>query len=605
VPYDQSAPGQCQFDGTRFLGAMAAAQVDRRISAPKPTAERRKMGRGEHETMQLREIRRRAKSAGSRCKGFVGSVALVVVFLVMIAAFYSFSAPTVKGGGQTHLTPACIPCPAGTTGSCYPNCTSGGGGGGGGCPKATVSVSIVSTSWQATNVKINWTTNPSTGVDSIVSWANSTIYNEGYYSSTEDVGSSTSIYINFLEPSTTYHFQIAGEASCYLPGDAYGTGATSSDTVTTFSGTVKDPNGALPPTNLLVLASCVLQGMWNSRSLNGSTWAKVTSSGSYSMSEPQWFNTHTNTWYACTNGGGGYSINVVNSPDTIIAGGNFENPQWVGHWNETVVTWAPQVVDFVLPLNYVSPYFPVILDFSDAPAQYSNIAFTSGTTSTLTTALTYSFSLGGGGFTGSYSTTTSDTFSVGSSGGVSSSVGNLDYIIQRETSGTVEFDAIYYSWSLPAVNLYGAYLNGEPAQQNPSYMQPLSWLVPGAQNEYYLVDQSVEKTMQDVLISAPGQDYTGTVTTETTTASTGDFGVSFSMPVALAGAPSLTIGVSAGWSQTSSTTYTNTLSWSVGVPGSGGSALCVDVFGQGGTFPDADMIGIYTWAPVNGACSGG
>ena len=84
------------------------------------------------------------------------------------------------------------------------------------------------------------------------------------------------------------------------------------------------------------------------------------------------------------------------------------------------------------------------------------------------------------------------------------------------------------------------------------------------------------------------------------------FSVGFSVSVSLPGGPSASFNAHTGWSQTSSTSSGWDLQWSIG----GATAECYDVFGEGGNpnaYPvtNADMVGIYMWAPVNGLCTGG
>jgi hypothetical protein len=244
----------------------------------------------------------------------------------------------VLASGPVNQSPDCVPCP---DGGCYPQCGGGGGGGGGGgCSAPTLSNVVVTP--HATNVTVSWSINP-TGSSSYFDWGNTTSY--GY---SDNVGTNTALFVDYLNSATTYYFEIQSfEQNCGNAAVWQGSFTTSSDSMTTFSGIVTDPNNGLPPTNTFLLAYCVLFPPQVSGS--GYTAAETSSTGHYSMPAPQWYNNKILQWEPCSAGGGGYLVTVFSSPTTLL-GSNVNNPAWPGHWNETIVTWAPQVVNFYINL---------------------------------------------------------------------------------------------------------------------------------------------------------------------------------------------------------------------------------------------------------------
>ena len=281
----------------------------------------------------------------------------------------------------------------------------------------------------------------------------------------------------------------------------------------------------------------------------------------------------------------------------------YDNTLVPGYFNETIFVWNAQNVSFYLPKNFVSPYFPAVLDFSNAVGGASTISFTQAETESYTTTLSESWNLGagGGGLSGTSSDSTVNSYTAG--GGVKQVGGTLDYVVQQMESGTVAFSAFNRTWAQTAIGLYGAYLNGQPAGQVPGFHQPSDWMTPQnftSKNLYYATS-GLGKVMDAAGDNVSGFFYTGSITTQTTTESSGGYSLSFTLSASLPGVGSASFGMSAGWSQTSSTTYTNTLDWEVGVP-PGGSSICIDVFGQGGSGTYADVIGIYVW-PYSPSCT--
>jgi hypothetical protein len=454
---------------------------------------------------------------------------------------------------------------------------------------------------QSTNVTITWQESPNfSNTSNWFNWGNTTNY--GFTSNPSYNGVTYTVFLDFLEPQTVYHFQIEIEPSyhsCtteYVSSSNYGTFTTLPEAVyvgqygAVIMGVVYNANGQRAPMGLEVYVQCTGYNLW-------SQYTFTNAQGAYSMT-PALGQT------GCPQYGKGYYIVELLNTGTIKA-------QWPGYWNESVVIWAVQCVNFYLPLNHLSAYFPEVLDFSNAAAGYSTISYSAGTSTSYTTGLAYSWSAGVGGLGASGTSDSSTTYNVGSSGGFQQQGGTLDYIVQMETSGTVAFNAINRTWSMSNLQLVGGMLNGEPAAQDPQFVQPSDWLTPMAMNQssntptpFFVYNGGASKYLEDVPAKTPGFDYTGGVTTSTTLSVSGGYSISFSLSFSLAGVVPVNVGVSGQWSQSSSTTYTQELTYSIGMPPTGGSPFCFDVIGQGGGGTTADMFGIYTWSlNAQGGCT--
>lgn len=535
---------------------------------------------------------------------FVQLVSIAIALVSILSVLGIVAGNARASGGQSGNPAVCEP------GTCCPP-----GGCKSTCPTPYVIDLAAGVPVNSTNATIRyWATasSPLPGGTANVYWGTTTSY--GITAATGQAFvtelSPTSDFINFLQPSTKYYYEITATGTCTdskgthtytgtLTG-SWSTGTT--DAMTTLSGVVSDSTGAVF-SNGLVEAFCMnLPSGAETVVSEGVT----SSSGYYSIAVPGYDT--SNGDYQCT--GGSYPIKVqfFNQQTIYYVGSTaYESNQWTGHWNETVFIFAPQVVNFVVPLNYISPYFPVYLDFSNAAAGYSTIGFEAGTSSSFTTTLGYSWSIGTGtglGMSGSSSTST--TYTVQTTTGISQNGGNLDYIIQMETTGDVEFNALAYAWAVPTITLFGAWLNGEPAQQNSNFVQPTVWLAPwnyASNGGYFLTDTTVQKSMDGVYLNDPGFTYSYGVTTESTTSSTGGYAISFNLALTIPGGPSVTGSVGMSWSETSTSGYSDSLTWSAGEP-AGGSAVCIDVFGEGGSQSanTATMVSIYTWTPTGTSC---
>jgi hypothetical protein len=483
---------------------------------------------------------------------------------------------------------------------------------------SSISIYNVQVATNATNASLSWDEDPGTGPTTLY-WGLTTSYpytpivvsvNETYSNGSARFAVQL---LDFLEPSTTYHFEIyvqvppgfcgggpwlhtgswttGGDSSLYIKGNIYG--------IYSANGTRDQP----APANTTVELTCA-------RPVSGdgeySRYALTNRSGYYSI--PLW-----------QIGGNGFNFTHCNSYGSNYSGYNVSvlNGVWPGYFNETVFVWSAQAVDFYLPHNFLSPYFTEVLDFSnDAIANESTISYSDQATTTVTTELTHSWSLGGsaGGGSGTFSGSTTAQSSASFSGGLGFAMngGTLDWIVRQNETGWVAFSAFTREWAQTCVSFTSQPIRGQPAQNDSGFTQPADWMIPANVNNsnfsatpiYYLNDPDIGLKMHNQVASAIGFYYKGAETVSTSVGVTSTYSVEFSLSAQLEGVGSANLGVGMTWSQTGSTTSSHTLDWSIG-RALGEPAFCVDVFGEGGSGDHADMIGIYTWALVGGVCQDG
>jgi hypothetical protein len=271
---------------------------------------------------------------------------------------------------------------------------------------------------------------------------------------------------------------------------------------------------------------------------------------------------------------------------------NGQGETWAGNWNETAITWVPQVVNFDLQSNFVSSYVPTITDFSNANssnglAGYSTIGYTLG--STYTTSVTDCSTIF---FWGSC---TSSSFSNTSAITYTSLNGNLFVSQQFWTSGTALLDALNRTVWISSVNYYDPIANPQfPAQQ-----PIVDWLTPttyAAHGGYLLEGWGANGYGVKVYYQYPTG---GHVTTSTTQASTGVKAVVISLDLSYFVGGGVTV-VDLSWSQSGSATTENTLGWTAQVPNAATAPTCYVVYGEGGsqTAATADMIGMWAYGPT-------
>ena len=453
------------------------------------------------------------------------------------------------------------------------------------CPTPYVLYLAAANETNATNTSFQyWITSNSPlpyGDFSTLTWGPNTSY--AWTAANNGVSTVTPVdaFIDFLKPSTTYYYHIHATSSCtdssgthHYVGDYYGNWKTKADYATSVSGFVTDAHGNPAPDNVAVEASCL-----NTYYGNFESWGYTgdSSPGHYTIDISMW---QIPNYGLCN----GIAVRVLN---------NYPNMNvWPGYWNETIVTWAPQVVDFQLPANVISPYIPQAVDFSNANSTNGWTGMTSVSytqTTSYTTSESYCWHLF---FWGGCSSSSQPVFDATHS--YTSQAGNLVVSQRFWTSGTVEFAAMDRVAAITSTDYYSDY--GSP--QFPAQQQVNDWLIPTntSSSHYYINTWGSSGYGTKVTYQYP---QGGSVTTITTSSTTGITEWDLSVDIGLVGVVGISIPVvGQSWSQTSTSTYQHGLTWNVTVPQSIGT-ICAVVYGEGGSQAQntADNIGVWLYDP--------
>lgn len=511
----------------------------------------------------------------NRNRNHRNGIAIAVSVVIVLA----FLVPT----GSVKASPN-IPCYCPTCGVC----------GGGSCLtpyQFDLTASVTSSATGATIVFEPTASSPAQGGTANVSFGPTTSYSytiaTGQPFSGVNQGRDS---VDFLDPSTTYYYEVVASGTCtdskgvhWYHGTWTGSSATGVDTYgpTTISGQVFNTNFYPGVANMLVEASCAVpQGL-------SPDYVGTGANGVFTVGVPTEYINGQNV--PCPQGGG-IMVSLINSA-VIPPGGSGYSTIWPGYFNESIVVWAPEAIDFVLPSNYVSSYLPVITDLSNANssnglAGYSTISYQSGTTYT-----TSEKDCATGGFVAGGCSTSSTQFGAGSI--YQSTNGNLFVSQQYWTSGLTIIDGLNRTGWTASQNYYAPY--GYP--QFPGQQPIGDWLTPStylAHNAYPMPGWGDLGTGRPVYYQ---HSIGGYVTTSTTRATTGVKDLAISVDV------SYFVGVGfqvadLSWSQTSSATVQNTLTWMAQIPVNTPAPTCFVVYGQGGSASagTADIIGIWAYA---------
>jgi hypothetical protein len=381
----------------------------------------------------------------------------------------------------------------------------------------------------------------------------------------QGVGTTGSVtaFIDYLDPSATYYYHVRAWTSCtdssgthQYRGDYYGSWTEAADPSPApfnyyIQGTVKDANGAPAPANIFVQATCVDGGGGFG---NGT---KTNSAGHYSMNllNANWCSNH-----------GGYVVQVRNQVLNVNGG---YSSQWGGRWNETFAVWAPQIVNFVLPVNSIGPYLPEELEFTNSP--YVTLGFSE----TVGVTTTYTSTAAGNG----QNTTTS--FSASNSG--SATGANVETWVKYYCSGSVEFNAITTRQaSILGVNFYGAIQSSTTASLASDPMSPSS--IP--QSEAY------DNGLWYSYSITSGQTRGGSVTISGSATSISGLDISVDIGLDIAGVGSVGASIPILVSISTTTSYSNAFSFSVDNTASVTHTFRAYV--QGGSDTETGII-IHVW----------
>ncbi|HYA57501.1 MAG TPA: hypothetical protein VEH57_03445 [Thermoplasmata archaeon] len=430
------------------------------------------------------------------------------------------------------------------------------------------------------------------------------------------------VFIDYLEPNTTYHYEITASTYCMNPGSSTGSWQTGSDGPYMASsgsyifGTVYNATGAPHAVaGVMVVATCAVPYTYNPFSTTNPWYSYTTTNslGQYWIYVPP---THSinppgqvvDICQAGEPGGGasaGYVVCVDNygtatpltktclpqSNDNVPAG-----QVWTGHWNETVTTWAPQVVNFQLPQNLETPPLVQIADFSNANTSNgwpnSNMTYMIGTTTTTYSAHCWEVLFFIHGCTAAQSIS-------GSGVGYPVTGQNLVVTQQMWESGTVIFNMESRQFNITTEDYVGD--DGYPVNE-PSTWKIADTLNPSnaqGNSSIYLLWAWGAQYQQGRRIYTPG--VIGWFTATSSQVSYDVKGFDISLGAELPGVTVATTVVSEQWSQMSTTTVTESLYWEA----RGNSAtipVCYVVYGVGGSSSSssttADAIGIWAYSPT-------
>jgi hypothetical protein len=354
------------------------------------------------------------------------SAAYLVPAIAAAALMIASSIGMASAGGDTKCGCGCLEC--------------------GECPTGGALDVDGAVATNATNSTILWWLTTSSAMstgDANISWGNSTAY--VYSQPPNQLGGEnpTATFLDYLEPNTTYYYKVTVWSSCedsptqkyVYHGSTTGSWSTSADHMDSFVGTIHNQSGGNAPSGVYVYSQCSVAppaGYGYQDSFN-----VTVSGGRYSVGEPEYSQSGLYP-RACT--GGTFEVAVDNQPvhyylypNCLEIEGGCTSAVWSDSWNETVVLWAAQVLDFYLPetsLN-LGPWIPVVLDFTDDSA--TTFDYSSGLESTTTSTWSYDGSGGSASVTSSNLTDLNTDNNPGS---------NLEYYAQYDLTGAITFNAV-------------------------------------------------------------------------------------------------------------------------------------------------------------------
>jgi hypothetical protein len=446
-----------------------------------------------------------------------------------------------------------------------------------------------------------------------VTFGNTTAYpfyaanNSGGYA---DTGSQ--IYINYLEPSTTYYYKIVAWGYCISSPDKFyhqtytGQFSTSAETVSSSSqiyldGQVLNSTGSPGSGGQLVLAHCSdWLGGWQNQTWGGSgsgDWAMFTHTGSNGAFQlAMGVLSGSNYVNVCDQAGVATVVSILTAGQTVCDFYNqcASSSSWggIGVWNDTLVVWDRPYIAVDLESNFVTAPIVQIADFSNANGTDgipdSNITYTTGTSYSTTlyhcwTALFY--------FSGCSSATTT----IGTNDGYGAEGGNLVVTQKLWESGTGLFDA-FSRQSIVASEVY--YKGYAPPVNEPASWSIQDTLVPGNRSVYPLYQFGGE--YDEGIMVYSNRESSGSLTVSSSQTSYQVKGADVTVDIGYDGVAAGTTLATDQWSQVASSTSSNTLSWSL-VGDSQTVPVCYVVYGVGGSSSSssttADAIGIWGYAP--------
>ena len=307
-----------------------------------------------------------------------------------------------------------------------------------------------SVTYHATNATISWTVQVKSTI--YLYWGNTTNYGYTAVNGTVYGAGTNTTFLDFLEPGTNYYYYVEAMFDpphpYYCPGTYSGGWTTPADHMTSISGTVFNSQGA--PASGLEIEIAVRCATTNPPWID---YPGTSANGYYSD------NLAIGNKVVCTPPPyGGYAITAFASAPS----GSPYQP-WLGHWNETIVTWAPQVVNFYLSIDQPSSSTEPFVDemeFTHSPNALLDECSSSSSSWEYQSTSAWSGSLFGLSFS------TQSTSAVGSASGSYGCILNQgepgsETWGEEMTSGMIVFNAVtgrvgHVAWE----QTYGGLVNG-------------------------------------------------------------------------------------------------------------------------------------------------
>ena len=310
---------------------------------------------------------------------------------------------------------------------------------------------------ESTNASISWDESPA-AQSTYIDWGNTSSY--GYHQTVGGSGS-YSVFLDYLEPGTTYYYRITAHqpppgctGTFYITNSYQGSWSTSSEQNyynswgINIKGFVHDQNNNPAPSGTLVEVRCTAGDDYYYSTTTGSN-------GAYTISVKD-----TLGRAGCTADNGYYAVEAFSVPQQF--GLNQVGIHWSGYWNETIVVWDPQFVNFYVDkAQPTSSSSPVVNELEFTHSSHATLTACSSQVSQVEFQSTSTASGSLFGVSYNVQSTSVTTASFGTNGCVyNQGEPGLEVWGEVETSGMMEFNAITSrSVSIPWENYYGGLQN--------------------------------------------------------------------------------------------------------------------------------------------------
>ncbi len=483
----------------------------------------------------MKRMPSRGWSMGRVCRPVVAWIGVGLILVLLYASI---------GGGLAALYgPGIVPCPPG------------------GIPvSASVTVGATSDTYHVT------ITDPG---NVWIYWGNTTSY---VYTDINGAYESTSFnhYVDFLQASTTYHYEvyeIVQGPGYHCAGAAQGTFKTSTDSTTYFSGIVYDSAGATAPSNIYILAACAAPPP--SGYSYSDVYTATASGGTFSFGASPTYVEDGLIHQAC--GSGGYAVVVENFPVYYIDNNLHAvwSGQWGGFWNETLKVFSPETVDPVLSSDFTAPSTSPtvqVAEFTDTGLVSLSVCSSSSSTEQFESSSTTTGSLFGVSY--SFESTSLYLEQLGT-GSCTWNQGEPGFEIWGEStiSGMIQFNGTTTRQPWVAWEQYfgGLFKNGNEGYGNATGAPLQSWISEPTQNSQACYIGGVHWLNWPVIADTGATQLQVYLAGTTSTISSLHWGATGTLELDIGGSISVQGTASYSFSQGSSLSASNSNSFFVGI----------------------------------------